>query len=177
MFYAGLSVHLLIIVYEIWYRCLLDYINRDKYNAKIFMLIGRIFHDYLMTNRWQIIDDLKYSQSTTNNHRQLDHFFHGLTVNRWHVYSWYDSILYIHSQITSFWNVIVWFCTYSTECDHANMIKNLIALLKEYTGTLWNVTIRLNFIRTVRSLQAILGYPANLSINYRDSISYSFYIL
>ena len=40
----------------------LFFINKNlaKSNAKLFMLIGRVFHDYLMNNRWQDVDDLKY---------------------------------------------------------------------------------------------------------------------
>ena len=50
MFYPGLSVHLLIIVDGSLYCCLLCNTNRAKYNAKLFMLVGRVFHDYLMTS-------------------------------------------------------------------------------------------------------------------------------
>ena len=34
--------------------------------------ICRVFRDYLMTNRWQTVDNLRYSRSTTDNHRQLN---------------------------------------------------------------------------------------------------------
>ena len=39
------------------------------------MLIGRVFHDYLMTNRWLNVDDLKYEQSTTDEHSKLNRCF------------------------------------------------------------------------------------------------------
>ena len=51
MYYAGLFINLFIIFYGSWYHYYLCNTNRSKYNAKIFMLIARLFHDYLMTNR------------------------------------------------------------------------------------------------------------------------------
>ena len=33
-------------------------INQDKSDTKLFILIGRVFHDYLTTNRWVTVDKL-----------------------------------------------------------------------------------------------------------------------
>ena len=75
MFYAGLFVHLLVIFDRSWYHWSLCQTNWAKYNSKLYMLLGRVFHDYLMTNCALSVDHPKYSYSTTDNCRHLNRCF------------------------------------------------------------------------------------------------------
>ena len=76
MYYEGLFVHLLIVVDGSWYvyHCLLHH-KTEQSNDKIFMLIARVFHDYLMNSHWRTVDDLKCERSTTDEHGKLNRCF------------------------------------------------------------------------------------------------------
>ena len=72
-------------------KCILINVSqREKYNDIVFMLIGRLFHNYFMTNHRLTVDEpltvwnLQSTwQMTVGSQTAI---FHGLTVQFWHLY-------------------------------------------------------------------------------------------
>ena len=58
-----------------------------------------------------------------NNNYPPNPLFNPNTLEKCKIWLCYSSILYVHFQITSFWNIIVQLCTCRIEFDDANIIK------------------------------------------------------
>ena len=60
----------------------IDVYQRTKSNDVLFMLIGRVFHNYLITNRWLTVDGMKYARykvyDRTQSNRCFPQFCRGL---------------------------------------------------------------------------------------------------